>query len=212
MAGEKQVIYLVRHGETDYNRNGIVQGSGVDSSLNEVGQKQANAFFNLYQTIPFQHVYFSALIRTKETISPFLKQGLPHSIHSEINEISWGDHEGKKGTPEMGLQYKAMIQEWRSGNLDARLSNAESARDLLERLDQFLYQLRTDQMGNFLVCSHGRSIRALLCLMQGIPGTKMDQYKPHNTGLFVLERKHSERYYRMTLQNDIDHLNVLNVS
>ena len=41
----KKTIYLIRHGETDFNRQGIVQGSGVDSDLNELGLAQAEAFF-----------------------------------------------------------------------------------------------------------------------------------------------------------------------
>ncbi|HYG15236.1 MAG TPA: histidine phosphatase family protein, partial [Bacteroidia bacterium] len=43
--GFKKTIYLVRHGETEFNRMGIVQGSGVDSELNETGRKQADLFF-----------------------------------------------------------------------------------------------------------------------------------------------------------------------
>ena len=42
-------IYLIRHGETDYNRMGVVQGSGIDADLNELGNRQAQAFFEHYQ-------------------------------------------------------------------------------------------------------------------------------------------------------------------
>lgn len=42
-------IYILRHGETDYNRRGIVQGSGVDAELNEYGRLQAEAFFRYYR-------------------------------------------------------------------------------------------------------------------------------------------------------------------
>ena len=51
-------IYLVRHGQTDFNLKGIVQGSGVDASINETGLKQAQAFYdNLdrYLLIKFTH-------------------------------------------------------------------------------------------------------------------------------------------------------------
>ncbi|MCY7358013.1 MAG: histidine phosphatase family protein, partial [Rudanella sp.] len=34
---EHKRIYIIRHGETDYNRRGVVQGSGVDADLNEMG-------------------------------------------------------------------------------------------------------------------------------------------------------------------------------
>jgi len=41
-----KTIYFIRHGETEYNKLGIVQGSGVDSELNENGRAQAQAFYN----------------------------------------------------------------------------------------------------------------------------------------------------------------------
>ena len=64
-------LYLIRHGETDYNRQGIVQGGGVDSSLNDLGRRQAEAFFEHYKHLRFDAVYVSALKRTHETLAPW---------------------------------------------------------------------------------------------------------------------------------------------
>ena len=44
-----KTIYLLRHGETRYNREGIVQGSGVDSELNQLGAEQARALLKKRQ-------------------------------------------------------------------------------------------------------------------------------------------------------------------
>jgi len=44
----KKTIYIIRHGETDLNRLGIVQGRGMDTSLNEKGLEQAEAFYQAY--------------------------------------------------------------------------------------------------------------------------------------------------------------------
>ena len=71
-----KTIYLIRHGETDFNRQGVVQGSGVDSDLNELGQAQAEAFFQAYQHIPFDKVYTSALKRTHQSVKKFLRDEL----------------------------------------------------------------------------------------------------------------------------------------
>ncbi|HRG79965.1 MAG TPA: histidine phosphatase family protein, partial [Cyclobacteriaceae bacterium] len=57
-------IYIIRHGQTDFNLQGIVQGSGVDSSLNDMGRAQADAFYLTYKDIPFDKIYTSALRRT----------------------------------------------------------------------------------------------------------------------------------------------------
>jgi len=68
-------IYIVRHGQTDFNLNGIVQGSGVDSSLNEHGRAQANAFFQQYGAVKFDAIYTSVLKRTIESVETFIQQG-----------------------------------------------------------------------------------------------------------------------------------------
>ena len=54
-------IYIIRHGETDLNRQGIVQGSGVDPSLNNTGRQQAESFFRMYHQHPFELVITSTL-------------------------------------------------------------------------------------------------------------------------------------------------------
>ena len=126
----KKDIYIIRHGETEYNRMGIVQGQGVDTSLNELGRRQARAFYEHYKDTGFEVVLTSRLRRTHETVSPFIGQGLPWEQFAEINEIAWGEHEGKKSTPEMMQQYREVTDAWKRGEYDARLEGAESAPSL----------------------------------------------------------------------------------
>src|SRR5258708_29183342 len=86
-------IYLVRHGQTDFNLRGIVQGSGVDSSLNDTGRAQALAFYQAYGDVPFDKVYTSRLRRTVETVRSFIDHGVLHEALGGLNEISWGTKE-----------------------------------------------------------------------------------------------------------------------
>ena len=48
-----KTIYFIRHGQTELNRLNIVQGSGVDSELNDFGRHQARAFYDYYQDSEF---------------------------------------------------------------------------------------------------------------------------------------------------------------
>ena len=89
MAKEKN-IYIVRHGQTDFNLKGIVQGRGVDSSLNETGFRQAQLLFEKYKDIPFDNILTSTLRRTHQTVSPFAEIGLHHTPKVALDEISWG--------------------------------------------------------------------------------------------------------------------------
>src|SRR5687768_4016565 len=70
-------IYLIRHGQTDFNLKNIVQGSGVDTDLNDKGRSQAEAFYNKYKHVPFDKVYTSALKRSMQSVDLFVKSGIP---------------------------------------------------------------------------------------------------------------------------------------
>ena len=80
-----QQIYLLRHGQTDFNVQGIVQGSGVNSDLNERGRWQAERFWQAYQDMPFARVYTSALKRTQQSVQHFIDKGIPHESHTALN-------------------------------------------------------------------------------------------------------------------------------
>nr|HAD52338.1 histidine phosphatase family protein [Algoriphagus sp.] len=70
----RKKIYLVRHGQTDFNLRGVVQGSGIDAPINDTGRAQAKAFFEAYQNIAFDQVYHTALIRTRQSIESFISK------------------------------------------------------------------------------------------------------------------------------------------
>jgi probable phosphoglycerate mutase len=201
----KREFFFIRHGETDYNRRGIVQGSGVDSAINELGRRQAQAFYDHYKNYSFDHIICSSLRRTYETVQPFIEgQSISYERTSLINEISWGIHEGQKGSEEMILRYREMVGEWAQGNFDASLPEAESARQLSERLGRFLEYLVTLPFRRILICTHGRSLRCLLCLMKEQHLREMESYRHHNTGLFLAEFE--QPHYRLILENDVTHL------
>ncbi|MEQ8704989.1 MAG: histidine phosphatase family protein [Phaeodactylibacter sp.] len=202
-------VYIVRHGQTEFNRLGIVQGSGVDSSLNEVGKMQARAFYEHYRSVGFDAILTSTLRRTHETMAHFIKDELPWEQFAEINEISWGTHEGKTSTPDMHLQYKEVTEAWNAGDFDARLEGAESAREMGDRLSRFVDLLSQRPEERILVCSHGRAMRALMCLLSGKSLQEMNTFKHHNTGLY--KAAYQEQQYTFLLENDIAHLEHLNI-
>ncbi|RMG84433.1 MAG: histidine phosphatase family protein, partial [Bacteroidetes bacterium] len=86
----EKTIFILRHGQTDYNRQGIVQGGGVDSSLNETGEAQAQAFYEKYAGEGFEVVLTSTLQRTRQTVQSFIESGIPWEQFPEIDEMSWG--------------------------------------------------------------------------------------------------------------------------
>ena len=200
----KKDIFILRHGETDLNRMGIVQGSGVDPSLNNTGKKQSLAFYAKYQHHPFELVITSRLKRAQETVMPFIERPLPWIQRAEINEISWGDHEGKPSQPEMISDYEAMIEAWSSGDLSAHLNNGESAHQLIARIDQFLDELKERSERHILVCTHGRALRCLISRINNQPASAMETVAHANTGLYHVSWDSIQ--FQIHLENDTTHL------
>ncbi len=197
-------IYIVRHGETAFNRAGIVQGSGIDSELNETGLRQAQLFYEYYKKEGFELLYASDLRRSQQTLEPFVQEGIPLLVTPSIREISWGRYEGQPYTPAMKKRYTEMLRAWASGDLDHRMEEGESAAELALRVRSFLDELLTRPERRILVCSHGRTIRCMACVMQQLPMASMEKFEHNNTGLF--RARYRDGGFLLQLTNDTTHL------
>ncbi len=198
-------IYLIRHGQTDFNLRNIVQGSGVDSSLNDRGKAQAQAFYDAFKDISFDKVYTSALKRTAESVRAFLDRGIPTEALAGLNEISWGTKEGHPITPEEDAYYHYMLKQWRVGNTSLKIENGESPEDVVSRMKPALdHILKNENEKTILICMHGRAIRILICMLLNIPLKNMDMYEHQNLGLYLLNYENS--VFSIEKHNDVDHL------
>lgn len=198
-------LYILRHGQTELNRLSIVQGSGVDSDLNEMGYAQARAFYEAHQHVDFDLVVTSKLKRTHQTVQHFLKKNIPWEQQADVNEICWGIHEGKSQSPEQNERYHRMIAEWKAGNLDARIESGESARELVERIERFLDWVKTRSEKMILVATHGRAIRCLITCMKGLPPSSMEEMEHTNTGLYIAHLQ-ADGSWDFEVENDTSHL------
>ncbi len=198
-------IYIIRHGQTDFNLQGIVQGSGVDSSLNQTGRAQARAFFEMYKDVAFDKVYTSLLRRTSESVKDFIAKGIPHEVLSGLNEISWGAKEGQRITPEEDAYYHWMLKQWQLGNTAERIEGGESPEDVVLRQRKAIEQfMSNDEEKTILICMHGRAIRILLCELLNYPLKSMDVFEHQNLCLYQLDFTGS--MFAIKKHNDVGHL------
>jgi phosphoserine phosphatase len=200
-------IYLVRHGQTDYNLKGVVQGSGIDAPLNSTGLKQAHAFFQAYQNIPFTKVFYTGLQRTKQSIQQFLDLGIPYEEVKELNEICWGKYEGLPMTPQENKYYQEMLERWANGEINYAIEGGESPVMVAERLKVGIEKIFKQDGDHFLICMHGRSMRILLCLLLNYDLKCMDVFTHQNLGLYVLNRD-EEGVFQVEKFNCGEHLKV----
>jgi probable phosphoglycerate mutase len=196
---------VVRHGQTDLNLKGIVQGSGVDSTLNDTGRAQAQAFFENYKHIPFDKVYTSALKRTKQTVENFVQLGIPVEALAGLNEISWGKKEGEPITPEEDKYYHYMLDQWQKGNTALRIEGGESPDEVVKRMKPAVdHILAHEDEKTILICMHGRAIRILLCYLLNYPLKSMDMFEHENACLYILNFTGS--VFNVELYNNVSHL------
>ncbi|WP_157493870.1 histidine phosphatase family protein [Fulvivirga imtechensis] len=199
-------IYLVRHGQTDYNLKKIVQGSGIDAPLNETGRMQAEQFYKTFQHVSFDKIYTSTLQRSIQSVERFIQKGIPHEALSGLNEINWGTREGMEITPEEDAYYHQVIAEWQAGNTALRIEGGESPEDVFERQKEALeHILSHDNEETILICMHGRAMRVFLCQMLNYPLQCMDLFAHSNLCMYKLV--YTGNMFSLHTFNDIRHLN-----
>lgn len=200
-------IYLIRHGQTEFNLKGIVQGCGIDSDLNDTGIAQSKAFYRMYKDFPFDKVYTSTLKRTKQSVQKFITAGLPHEEIEGLKEIHWGNKEGQPFAPEENDYYLKVTQAWQGGDYDLCITGGESPRMVQERLKvafDYLLSAEKSHEKNILVCMHGRAIRILLCHLLNYDLKCMDMFEHVNLGLYKIT--YSGNLFVVDKYNDQSHL------
>ena len=185
-----------------------MQGSGVDSSLNDNGRAQARAFYEAYKEVRFDKIYTSSLRRTHESIQSFLDLGIASESLSGLNEISWGTKEGQRITPNEDAYYHWMLNQWQLGKTQERIEGGESPEDVSKRQEVALNRILSQtQEQKILICMHGRALRILLCRLLNYPLKSMDMFEHHNLCLYLLE--YTGSLFSVRKYNDIAHLDGL---
>lgn len=163
-----KTFYFVRHGETDWNKIGKIQGS-TDIPLNEMGILQAEKLSEHLLKIPVTCIYSSPLKRanmTADIISKNICVGV--KVHPLLREICFGDAEGQIYS-ELPQDAKKLLDAIFSGGNDVgsgKLPNAESFDDVFSRFMEFMDDVPEEE-DNILLVSHGGFIKIALLKFLG---------------------------------------------
>ena len=176
-------LYLVRHGETDYNRASIMQGRRIDSSLNASGRRQAEALARRMSGVSLDAIYTSTLARARETALAVARLHPHIPVHqlSDLEEMSWGILDGSR--PGVGIE--EAYARWRGGDYAHAVEEGESILDVQTRALRAIRGIVDDEAGNtILVVTHGRFLRVLLAsLLEGYGLARMDDIRHANTSV-----------------------------
>lgn len=154
-------LYVVRHGETDWNRQGLVQGHS-DIPLTENGEAQAHARAEHFKEIHFSHVACSDLARAHHTAKILAKdRKVPLQVSPVLREMSWGPWEGHQFDmirEKFGAKFNAY-----TGEQPHHVPGVESYYEVVTRVKPFLCDVASDHLGNnVLVVTHGSVLKAFV--------------------------------------------------
>ena len=175
-------FYIIRHGETEFNKSKLLQGRGINAPLNETGWLQAKAVANALESYPIEKIVTSSLVRTYESAAPLIEtKSIQFESWSELDEMSFGDYEGKPFY-DVIEQLKELQREWSSGNTKFAVPGGESPEEVYERAATKLIEIAESSAETHIaVFIHGRLIRILLSGILGY-GLKNMQNIEHENG------------------------------
>lgn len=190
-------IYLIRHGETDWNKVKRLQGI-TDIPLNAYGIELAEKTAEGLKDVPFDRVYTSPLIRARKT-AEIIRGNRPIEIipTDGLLEISFGDYEGLTYLPD---RYNIPKPGFRKFFDDPEHydtpPNGESLLHLRERTTAFVRSIMEDPENEdltILMTAHGAAIRGILSGLQNLPIAQFWSGPVHkNCGVTKLHAEHGE--------------------
>lgn len=198
-------IYLIRHGQTDWNLARRWQGH-IDIPLNGTGRRQALLLAQRLADLQLQAIYTSDLLRASETASIVAEpQGLKPVAEPALRERSGGLFQGLT-FDELNSKYR---DEWRRVRLEnSTPPEGESLLDVAQRITT-CYEIIVRRHSSQVVAlvSHGGALNLLISYILGLPiGQPARISLRGNTGLSVIES--GEDGARLVTLNDTNHLDV----
>jgi broad specificity phosphatase PhoE len=182
------LLRLVRHGESEGNFAGALQGSRLDTPLSETGRRQAECLAALLAGEGIDAVWASPMIRARETAAVIAAAlGLDVSLDPDLVEFDWGAWSGRPYDGEVEKEVSGVRARWRGGETELSPSGGESPARAALRADRFLARLLSTRARAPLVVAHGRFNRILMTRLLGRPLSRMDEIRQRNGSLSVFD-------------------------
>ncbi len=203
----KTRVFLVRHGETQWNAELRVMGQ-LDIPLNERGRAQARRTAELLAQEKFSAIYASDLVRAVETAQII---AAPHRIDviavPQLREARYGLWEGLT-RQEVLERFPEEYQMRRTDPANFRPSGGESRKELYERASRIFSELVAQHpRQKILIVSHGGTIRAILRYVLGL-GPGNGHFAVDNCGITIIDKEDND-FYEVFTVNSIFHLQEL---
>ncbi len=165
------MLYIIRHGKTDWNENHRLQGR-TDIPLNEEGRAMAERAAEMYADVHFDIAFCSPLIRARQTADILLRgRNIPIIYDDRLKEMSFGNCEGKEygsDDPELPISVFFLKPEMYT----VPVPGGESLEELFERTGDFLKNTAiplVNEGKDVLIVGHGAMNSSIVCRVRDIP-------------------------------------------
>lgn len=196
-------LYLIRHGQTDWNLAQRFQGQS-DIPLNEVGRRQANALADRLSSQPFDAVYSSDLGRAFETANIIAGGSIEIKTDLRLREMDFGDWEGATYN-KIKEEYPDALATWEDDVYKNAPPNGETLEQLVIRAQSVLKDILENRKDKtVLLVAHGGVLQSLICLALNLPSRMYWQF--HVSPASLSEISFYPAGAIVNLLNDTSHL------
>ena len=199
-------IFLIRHGETDWNRVHRFQGR-TDVPLNQEGREQARALAMALKHEPLMAIYSSPLTRAMETAR------LIKTFHPTIDlfeetgliEMDLGKFDGMEARL-WAEQYPGFREKWQENPASVKMPEGESLQEVQTRAIDALERITRGYPpeSTLLISSHNFVIGAILCYVSGKSLNRFRDFRQGTAALNVLHNQNGR--WRTEVVNERTHL------
>jgi len=192
--GCKKRIILVRHGETDWNKQGRFQGQ-IDIPLNNNGKSQAKAASEFLKDCILHKAFSSSLSRPKETAQIIVNEhpGIKISLKDNLKEIGHGKWEGKLES-EIKSNWSDLLKTWKLSPEKVQMPEGENITEVSTRSiagwEEICKDLKDDETA--LVVAHDAVNKTILCHLLGLMPSNIWMIKQGNGGITVIDLSDEE--------------------
>jgi len=163
------ILYCVRHGESDYNVQGRLQGHSNLPALSPLGRRQSEAVATALAGLPIEAVYASPLRRALQTAA-IIADALGREVRTDprLMEIDVGVFQDQLRS-DLEKDHSETLRQWRSGDPDFVIPGGESRRQLARRGREAFEAIWRAGHRHALVVAHGGVLVTTIKSLLGIP-------------------------------------------
>ncbi|KAA9017091.1 histidine phosphatase family protein [Niallia endozanthoxylica] len=198
-------LYIVRHGETEWNKVNRIQGR-LDSHLSDKGREYARRLGEKIKDTEFAGIISSPSDRALETAKILRgSRTTPIGTDERIMEMHLGSWQGLT-TKEIKEHYPAEYDSFMNEPNLFLGGDGESFADMLERANGFLEELKKSELtGNLLVVTHGLFIKILYLIFKEIE-LKDLWTEPTVDGTSLSIVKWENKRFELLVESDMSHV------